>query len=167
MELMTVPKLVKKWRALDPRTIVNEAMLTQLMREGKIPYSMRGNRMIADFSTVVHTITDRLFLYDFHGIPKLRTVTQAAKELREANPDIGINEKHIRAFLRSDTLRSIEIGNRHYIALQSFDAPYNRALFGCIRETKPDRRLGRRDAEVQIEEIRANGTKGVTVKRVK
>ena len=111
------------------------------------------------------SISRLLFLPGLRTFPKIRTVAQGAKELHDAGT--GLNERHIRAFIRSDTLRTIEIGNRRYIALQSFESPYSSRLFGCIREKKTDGLRYRNTADDQIERIRAEHAKPPFIRRVR
>ena len=167
LQIMTLPQIAQKCRELDPDTAINRDMLYTLCREGIIPFSMHGNRMVAEFSEVIGCITNRLMLYDLRSFPKVRTVRNAARDLRKENIVQGINETHIRAFLKSDSLRSLKVGNRQYIALQSFERPYNQSLFGCIRKDKPKDGFRFRTAQVQIEEIRSQCVKPPVVHRVK
>ncbi len=167
-EVLTVRQIVAKCKEYDPGTDINRDMLYTLFREGKIPYDMHGNRLVADFYAVMKCITNRLMLYELRTFPKIRTVRHAARDLREQKLATGINEKHIRAFLRTDSLRSIEIGNRHYIALQSFDKPYNHCLFGSLETGKPkDTFWHHQTADYQLARIRSQNVKPAVVRRVK
>ena len=165
MELKTIPQIVKKCREIDPDTAINESMLYALSERGELPFDYHGNRKVYDFGTVIGELTRLLFLPGLRTFPKIRTVAQGAKELHDAGT--GLNERHIRAFIRSDTLRTIEIGNRRYIALQSFESPYSSRLFGCIREKKTDGLRYRNTADDQIERIRAEHAKPPLIRRVR
>ena len=165
MELKTIPQIVKKCRELDSDTAINESMLYTLANLGELPYDLHGNRMVFDFITVIRELTRLLFLPELRTFPKIRSIIDAAKEFHIKKT--GINEKHIRAFIKSDTLRTIHIGNRHYVALQSFESPYAERLFGCIRKMQPQKMISRNTADDQIERIKREKTKPPVICRVR
>ena len=152
LEFKTIPGVVRKCREIDPDTAINESMLSELVRNGKLSCEQRGTRIVLDFSLAVSQICDMLMLYDLISFPRIRTVRDAATELVKAGT--GINERIIRSFIRSDSLRTITVGNRHYIALQSFERPYASRLFGNLRDDRTKRFTFRNTADEQIEAIR-------------
>ena len=170
LEFKTIPGVVRKCREIDPDTAINESMLSELVRNGKLSCEQRGTRIVLDFSLAVSQICDMLMLYDLISFPRIRTVRDAAAELVKTGT--GINERIIRSFIRSDSLRTITVGNRHYIALQSFERPYASRLFGNLRDDRTKRFIFRNTADEQIEAIRmqqdsAQGIQRRVIKREK
>ena len=124
MRLKTLPQAVLEAQKRDPETALNKFMLASLIRDKKIPYGNHGNRTVVDYDLIVPAINALLDFSETGEMPKLRTIRAAAEELRETNPEIGFGEEHIRTCVTDGRIASIAIGNRRYIAMESFDIPH-------------------------------------------
>lgn len=155
MKIKSIPKAAQAIREHDPDTAVNENMLYALIKAGKLPFDMHGSRMVVDLDTVTRLLKCLLDMENLSVFPRIRSIHDAFVILKEEQPNIGIGEPQIRELIRLDKLRSIEIGNRHYIAPESFTPPYCYRLSDCA--TPPPRRTPpyRRDAMAQFNELMA------------
>ena len=63
---------------------------------------------------------------------------------------MGIGEKLIRSAVKDGRIPSIRIGNREYIAMQSFDEPYCRRIFEPIPTTASRAEIVRKDVMEQM-----------------
>ena len=52
MKVRTLPQIVELIRKADPKSGVNEYMLTELIRQGILCYDKNGNRTITDYDYV-------------------------------------------------------------------------------------------------------------------
>ena len=161
LELKTIPGIVRKCREKDPDTAINESMIFELVRNGKLSFERKGTRIVLDFSLAISQICDVLMLYDLYSFPRIRTIREASAELTKSGT--GITERIVRAFIRSDSLRSIVVGNRHYVAMQSFERPYASCLFGNLRDDRAKHFTFRNTADEQIEAIsmQQNSAQGI------
>ena len=124
MRIQTLPKIVKKFKEIDPNTAINESMLIDLIEQGKIPYGKKGNRTVSDMDMIISILNGLLGLDDTETTPSIRTVRTAITELKQNFPDIGISEKQVRAAIENNQIDYIQIGNRTYIAMEFFNEPY-------------------------------------------
>ncbi|MCF0120122.1 MAG: hypothetical protein HUJ65_00670 [Oscillospiraceae bacterium] len=155
MKIKSIPKIVELLKEKDPDTAVNENMLYRLIGAGKIPFDMHGRRMVADLDTVVFSLCCMLDMSECSSLPKIRSIHDAAELLKVEQPDIGLGEVHLRELIRLGRLKSIEVGNRRYIALQSFAPPYCYRLSDSV--VAPPRRKPpyRHDSTEQFNELMA------------
>jgi len=56
VEFKTIPGVVRKCREIDPDTAINESMLSELVRNGKLSFEQRETRIVLDFSLAVSQI---------------------------------------------------------------------------------------------------------------
>ncbi len=132
MKVMTLTQVLADIRKMDPATALNENLLSVLIKEKRLPYGSRGNRVILEVGVLINALND---LFGFSGetfVPKVRTVRSAAIELKESH--YGMSERHIRQCIIDGKLKTIKIGNRHYVAMQSFSSPYSESLIYGITE---------------------------------
>ena len=129
MRIKTLCGTVKEICKLDPESAVGESFLMSLVQSGELPHTYHGNRLVVDYDIISSTF-NRLLGFDENGaLPQIRTIRRAVEELKQNNPDMGIGEKLIRGAVKDGRIPSIKIGNREYIAMQSFDEPYCRRIF--------------------------------------
>ena len=129
MRLKTLTQIVHEIRIADPESAVGESFLAALVEENELCHTYRGNRLVADAEAVV-PVLNRLFGFEETAdLPQIRTIRGAVAELKRNRPEIGIGEKMIRSAVKDGRIASIGIGNREYIAMQSFDEPYCRRIF--------------------------------------
>ncbi len=128
MKVVTLPQAVKEMRLLDPKTAFNRAMLDYLIKEEKVPYGAHGVRTVLNFDALIDALN---VIYGFEGemfCPSIRTVCNAVEEIKESKEYYKMGERLIRRCISDGILPTITIGNRHYIALQSFTEPYSKKL---------------------------------------
>ncbi len=129
MRIKTIPGIVTEIKKLDPSSAVGESFLTALAESKQLPHTYHGNRLVADAEAIVPTLNSLLGFEGNGNLPHIRTIREATAELRRIHPMIGIGEKLIRSAVKDGRIPSIRIGNREYIAMQSFDEPYCRRIF--------------------------------------
>lgn len=129
MRLKTLSQIVHEIRSVDPESAVGESFLTALVEGNELCHTYRGNRLVADAESVAPTLNQMLGFEEIAGLPQIRTIRGAVAELKQSRPEIGIGEKMIRNAVKDGRIASIGIGNREYIAMQSFDEPYCRRIF--------------------------------------
>lgn len=129
MRLKTLAQIVHEIRATDPESAVGESFLTALVEATELSYTYRGNRLVADAESVAPVLNRMLGFEETAELPRIRTIRGAVVELKRSHPEIGIGEKMIRSAVKDGRIPSIGIGNREYIAMQSFDEPYCRRIF--------------------------------------
>ena len=129
MKIKTIPSIATEIRTLDPSSAVGESFLAALAESKQLPHTYHGNRLVADAEAIAPTL-NRLLGFEGNGnLPHIRTIREAAAELKQSRPMMGIGEKLIRSAVKDGRIPSIRIGNREYIAMQSFDEPYCRRIF--------------------------------------
>ena len=98
----------------------------------------------------------------------IRSIRAAAAELKKRDVNIGVGEKLIRSAVKDGRIPSIRIGNREYIAIQSFDEPYCRRLFEKIERAPMSRAEAvHRDTMEQVAQAIASNPFIPTVKRIR
>lgn len=168
MRIKTIPSIVTEIRALDPSSAVGESFLAALAESKQLPHTYHGNRLVADAEAIAPTL-NRLLGFDGNGnLPHIRTIREAAVELKQSRPMIGIGEKLIRNAVKDGRIPSIRIGNREYIAMQSFDEPYCRRIFEPTATTPVSRAEAvRRDVMEQMAQTIASSPYVPTVIRAR
>ncbi len=129
MRLKTLSQIVLEVRAADLESAVGESFLTALVEENELWHTYRGNRLVADAESVAPTLNRLLGFEETAELPQIRTIRGAVAELKRSRPEIGIGEKMIRSAVKDGRISSIGVGNREYIAMQSFDEPYCQRIF--------------------------------------
>lgn len=129
MKLKTIRASVKKIRDFDPDTALNVNMLNRMIDNGQISYEWHGNRKIINYDALVQRL-NTLFELDCPRTnpPHIRTIDNAWKEAKETLSELGISEERLRDLIKTGIVASIRIGNRSYIPMELFHAPYDRRL---------------------------------------
>ena len=157
MRIKTLCGTVKEICKLDPESAVGESFLMSLVQSGELPHTYHGNRLVVDYDIISSTF-NRLLGFDENGaLPQIRTIRRAVEELKQNNPDMGIGEKLIRGAVKDGRISSIKIGNREYIAMQSFTEPYCQRIFEytCLKSAR--REIIRQNAINQISKTISSG----------
>ena len=124
MKIKTLPKLAREILTIDPLSAISESFIAFLAHINELPHTYHGNRLVADAEALAPTL-NHLFGFEENGeLPHIRSIRDASEEIKKRYPDIGIGEKRIRQAVRDGRIASVSIGNRKYIALESFDEPY-------------------------------------------
>ena len=132
MRLKTLTQIVHEIRTADPESAVGESFLTALVEENELWHTYRGNRLVADAEAVAPVLNRMLGFEGTAELPRIRTIRGAVAELKISYSEIGIGEKMIRSAVKDGRIASIGIGNREYIAMQSFDEAYCRRIFESV-----------------------------------
>jgi hypothetical protein len=167
LQIKALPRIVKDIRAADPLSAVGESLLSALINSGDIPYTYHGNRLVADAESVVPALNRLLGLDENSELPQIRTIREAAAGLKRSRPEMGIGEKLIRNAVKDGRIPSIHIGNRDYIAMQSFDEPYCQRIFELNSPKVTRAEIIKRDVIVQMAETIARNQAVPTVIRVR
>ncbi len=166
LRLKTLSQIVHEIRAADPESAVGESFLAALVEENELWHTHRGNRLVADAEAVSPMLNRLLGFEEAARLPRIRTIRGAVAELKRSRPEIGIGEKMIRSAVKNGRIASIGIGNREYIAMQSFDEPYCRRIFepGAVVSKKEIIRQG---VIEQMADVLARNPTMPTVTRVR
>ena len=151
MKILTIAQAVIEYRRLDPNTAINSAMLNRLIKEKKITYGCRGNRTVIEWHTLNSCLNELLGFKGETFLPKLRTIRKAAEELKRSENDFGVAEGHIRRCVSDGKIGFIAIGNRFYIAMQSFSSPYVESLIYGENEERIKREIIKNDIMTQLD----------------
>ena len=92
-------------------------------------------------------------MFQFTGetfLPQIRTIRQAANELKNSKSDLGVTESNIRRYVADEKIGFIVIGNRCYIAMQSFTYPYSESLIYGESESQAQREMIKNDIVAQL-----------------
>lgn len=123
MKLMPAEKLAQEIKALDSSSAVNKTMLQRLFKDDILPSWKHGNRTVCDIDILIERLNQKFKLSEKNVVPRIRSIHEAMLEIRKENPCLGISEETIRSAVKKDKLPSIKVGNRIYIALESFEFP--------------------------------------------
>lgn len=128
MRLMSTSELIREIQKVDGNTAVNPDMLRSLVRAEKVKHLFHGGRLRIDADQFPKNMNDLLGLDLDTKMPRIRSIHNAFTEVRESNPELGISEQRIRRLIGMGKLPHIRVGNRAYVALESFEEPYNECL---------------------------------------
>ncbi len=168
MRIKTIPGIVTEIKKFDPSSAVGESFLTALAESKQLTHTYHGNRLVADAEAIAPTLNSLLGFEGNGNLPHIRTIREAAAELRRSHPMMGIGEKLIRSAVKDGRISSIRIGNREYIAMQSFDEPYCRRIFEPTATAPISRAEAvRRDVMKQMAQTIASSPYIPTVTRVR
>ena len=166
MRLKTLSQIVLEVRAADLESAVGESFLTALVEENELWHTYRGNRLVADAESVAPTLNRLLGFEETAELPQIRTIRGAVAELKRSRPEIGIGEKMIRSAVKDGRISSIGVGNREYIAMQSFDEPYCRRIFDSVAVVSK-KAIIRRGVMEQMADVLARNSAMPVVTRVR
>lgn len=125
-------------------------MLNRLINKKKIPYGSRGNRTVMEWHILISSLNEILQFTGETFLPRVRTIRTAAKELKNSESDFGVAERHIRRCVADKKIGFITIGNRHYVAMQSFMYPYSESLIYGESEERAKRAIIKKDIMAQL-----------------
>lgn len=128
MNIVTTRKAVQIILKKDENNAINEDMLRRLFKSEKLPSWKHGNRTVCEISLLIEGLNTLLGLEEKKRVPRIRSIHNAFLELRTSSPELGISEERIRVLVGMNKLPHIRVGNRVYIALESFEDPYNECL---------------------------------------
>jgi len=150
MKVLTIPQAVKEIKVLDPDSAVNETMLASLIEKKQLPCGSRGVRTVVNLELTISVLNELLGFVGEVFVPKIRTIRTAASELRGNSDESGVGEDHIRRCVADSKIGVITIGNRNYIAMQSFEAPYAEKLVYGTSQSRKQRDMIRKDMLAQM-----------------
>ena len=124
MRIKTLPEAITQILVDDPETSLNLSMLSTLIEQNQLKCYMHGNRRVVDYDTLVENIKQMLDIKGDEKFPKVRTIKKASREVSILYPEIGIGEAYIRNCAKDGVIASIQVGNRFYISLNSFEGSF-------------------------------------------
>ena len=128
MRLMSIAVLIRELQKVDGDSAVNPDMLRSLVKEKKVMYIHHGDSLRINADQFPIDMNNLFGLEPSMEMPRIRSIHNAFLEVREHTPELGISEQRIRRLVGLGKLPHIRVGNRAYVALESFDAPYNACL---------------------------------------
>ena len=134
MRLKTKHKIIADIKEIDPETDITVAFLEYLSRDGYIRSFARGNRVYYDLEYLIRDINYLLGMRDRKQLPRIRTVHGAYSYT--ASLEMGLSRQLVCELGKYDYIPSIHIGNRTYVALESFDKENEERLTNIIFEHK-------------------------------
>lgn len=167
MKILTLSQIVREYKKLDPNSAINTAMLNRLISDKKITYGSRGNRTVLEWHTLITCLNELLGFSDETFLPEIRTIRKAAEELKHSVSDIVIAERHIRRCVLDGKIGFIAIGNRCYIAMQSFSPPYVESLVYGETETRAKQESIKSDIMDQLNTKLSSSSAMPTIQRKK
>ena len=167
MKILTLSQIVRECKKLDPNSAINTAMLNRLISDKKITYGSIGNRTVLEWHTLITCLNELLGFSDESFFPQIRTIRKAAEELKYSASDIGVAERHIRRCVSDGKIGFISIGNRCYIAMQSFMPPYSESLIYGESEARAKRQRIKNDIMEQLNAKLSSSTAMPIVQRKK
>ena len=167
MRIKTIPKIIEEIHSLDAQSAVGESFLIALAEANELPHTYRGNRLVADAEAIIPALNRLLGFEGREDLPHIRSIRGAVAELKERAVNIGIGEKLIRSAVKDGRIPCIRIGNREYIAMESFDEPYCHRIFGQTSAVKERKEMVKRDVMAQMAEVLASNPTVPTVVRVR
>ena len=128
MSLMSIATLIGEIQKVDGNTAVNPDMIRSLVRDKKVNHLYHGNKVRINADQFPIDMNNLFGLAPNTEMPRIRSIHNAFVEVRTSNPALGISEQRIRRLIGMGKLPHIRVGNRAYVALESFGAPYNECL---------------------------------------
>ena len=126
MRIKTTKKIVEEVKITDQNSAINENMLSILFETKTLHSFKRGNRTVAEVDHLIVEINQLFGIEEKTTLVRVRSIHNAYVELKDT--EIGISEERIRFLVVKERLPHVKVGNRVYIALESFEAPYNESL---------------------------------------
>ena len=166
MRIKTVPAIVKQIKKFDPSSAISESFLFALIKENLIPFTYHGNRTVIDEASIGSALNELFGFKESIALPHIRTIRNAAQELKSKNSEIGIGEKLIRKAVKDKRISCIRIGNREYIAMQSFEEPYCSRIFQSTHKNTSRTEAVLKDALEQMSKTLSSNPIVPTVKRI-
>ena len=128
MKIKTINKAIEKIKEIDERSALNNTMLRSLTEQKLIESFRRGNRTVVEIGQFVKDMNILFGFNERDSLPKVRSIHNAYTELKDLNPELGISEERIRFLVMKEKIPSLRIGNRAYIALETFEPPFDHCL---------------------------------------
>ena len=104
MKILTLHQAVEEIKKIDPNSDISTTMLSRLINEKKLPYGSRGNRTVIEWFILIASLNELLKFTGETFIPQIRTIRNAAIELKQMKSDLGISESHIRRYVEDKKL---------------------------------------------------------------
>ena len=120
VKLRSICQAVNDIRESDPGTAMTEGFLRLLIENGDVSYEICGSRVCLNIDILFKELA-YLFELGSEGMPKLRTVKGALKEIKALDANSVLTEYKIRWLIKSGRLRTYAVGSREIIVMESFD----------------------------------------------
>ena len=128
MKIQTIRKATQTIKSSDAQSAINNNMLRTLAENQRINSFKRENRTLFEVEILRDDINVMFGLGKGKDFPRVRSIHDAYTELRTSNPELGISEERIRFLIKKQKIPFIKIGNRAYVALETFEPPFDLCL---------------------------------------
>ena len=115
----------------NDNTALNLNFLSALAENGTITSAKHGNRTLVDVLLLLGELRKIMGVPKILGtahIPQIRSIRDAAKELKEKDSDTAITEDFIRKLVDDGKVKALTCGTKQLVAMESFLCP--RKLLG-------------------------------------
>lgn len=107
----------------DENTALNLNFLSALAENGTITSAKHGNRTLVDVLLLLGELRKIMGVPKILGtayIPKIRSIRDAAKELKEQDSDTAMTEDFIRKLVDDGRVKALICGTKQLVAMESF-----------------------------------------------
>lgn len=107
----------------DENTALNLNFLSALAENGTITSAKHGNRTLVDVLLLLQELRKIMGVPKILGtthIPKIRSIRDAAKELKEKDSDTAITEDFIRKLVDDGRVKALTCSTKQLVAMESF-----------------------------------------------
>ena len=123
MQLRTLTQAMEYIKENDENTALNLNFLSALAENGTITSAKHGNRTLVDVLLLLGELRKIMGVPKIFGtahIPKIRSIRDAAKELKEKDSDTAITEDFIRKLVDDGRVKALTCGTKQLVAMESF-----------------------------------------------
>lgn len=123
MQLRTLTQAMEYIKENDQNTALNLNFLSTLAENGTITSAKHGNRTLVDVLLLLGELRRIMGVPKILGtahIPQIRSIRDAAKELKEKDTDTAITEDFIRKLVDDGRVKALTCGTKQLVAMESF-----------------------------------------------
>lgn len=142
MQLRTLTQAMEYIKENDQNTALNLNFLSTLAENGTITSAKHGNRTLVDVLLLLGELRKIMGVPKILGtahIPQIRSIRDAAKELKEKDSDTAITEDFIRKLVDDGRVKALTCGTKQLVAMESFTCP--RKLLGDMPTPSSEKNL--------------------------
>ena len=125
MRIKTIRAILEEIKTIDNKSAITQGMLLELFHAKQIDCYYRGNRLVTNADKLPDSLNRIFGLAGNKTLPRIRSIHSAFVEIRQLYPELGVSEERIRSLIGLNEVPHVKIGNRIYLALESFEEPYN------------------------------------------
>lgn len=161
IKLRSVCQAVREIKDNDPNTAMTESFLKRLAEDGEVSSEYCGERICFNMDTLEKEMI-ALFGLETDSMPKLRTIRDAVKEIRESDQMSAVTEYKVRMWIKESRLRCYAVGSRQIIAMEDIVLS---KLYGKQNGVQKKNRTPSIKMSEQYGELLSKTTQGYTCQR--